>query len=176
MIVRKKDNSIRLCADLRTLNKNILVDCHPLPKISDLLSNINKAKLFSLLDLRSAYHQIPLAAESQDLTTFITPFGAYKFLRLPFGLASAASVFQKFMDSIHSGISGTQAYQDDVLIFSETREGHISILRKVLRTFNKVEITLKLDKCKMCKTELDYLDHCISDTGIHPKFSLVKVI
>lgn len=87
-----------MCADLRSLNRSILVDCFPLPKIQEILAATAGSKYFSLIDLRSAYHQVRLADESKELTTFITPLGAYRFVRLPFGLASSASVSKKLME------------------------------------------------------------------------------
>ncbi|KAJ1127003.1 hypothetical protein NDU88_005409 [Pleurodeles waltl] len=97
VLARKSDKSIRLCVDLRALNVNIIVNCHPLPNINEVLSMLDGAKIFSTLDLRSAYHQIELTEDSRHLTAFITPQGLFQFKRTPFSLASAASVFQGAM-------------------------------------------------------------------------------
>lgn len=85
---------LRVCVDLRALNSNIVVDCHPLPNINKVVSMFEGAQIFSTLDLHSAYHQIELMDESKKYTAFITPFGLYQYTRMPFGPASAASAFQ----------------------------------------------------------------------------------
>ena len=103
-----------MCVDLRSLNKNVIVDCFLLPKIHDMLAQLGGARIFTSLDLKAAYHQIMLSDESKHLTAFNTPFGAYQYLRLPFGLASAASVFQKLMFQVLGKIKGFIAYQDDI--------------------------------------------------------------
>ncbi|XP_078503492.1 fibrocystin [Lissotriton helveticus] len=82
---KKKDGSVRLCIDLRALNKEVVVDRFPLPNITQMMSMLEGARVFSTLDLTSAYFQIKLHEESQELTAFVTPMGAYKFKRMPFG-------------------------------------------------------------------------------------------
>lgn len=86
VLTKKRRGDLRLCVDLRSLNQNIVVYCHPLPHIQEMLANIGSSKFF-IIDLHSAYHQIQLSEESQSLNAFVTPFAAFKFLRLPFGLA-----------------------------------------------------------------------------------------
>ena len=80
--------------DLREPNKAIVIDSHPLPHIEEVLTELQEARMFSTLDLQSAYHQVPLHEESRDLTAFITHEGLFRFCRVPYGLASAPSAFQ----------------------------------------------------------------------------------
>lgn len=177
VIVRKKSGEVRLCADLRTLNKNILIDCHPLPKIHKLLASLGGApKFFSIVVLRSANHQIPLTTDSQEFTTFITPFGLYKHLRLPFSLASTASVFQKMMDNLFGDMPGVQAYQDDILVFADNWETHLYNLTRVLSKLDEAGMTIRTDKCRFGTQQLDYLGHTLSSEGIKPKLSLIKAV
>ena len=146
VVALKKNDELRLCVDLRSLNRNILVDCFPLPKIQDLLAQLGGAKYFTSLDLRAAYHQVELTEDSKPLTAFNTPFGAYQYLRLPFGLASAASLFQKLMFKVLGSIQGVIAYQDDILVYSENIRMHLTILNQVLTALKEHGFTLKKRK------------------------------
>ena len=95
VVTAKKNGGIRMCADLREPNKAVLIDSYPLPHIDELLANLRGAKVFSTIDLANAYYQLPLHEDSRDITAFITHEGLFRFRRVPYGLASAPSAFQK---------------------------------------------------------------------------------
>ena len=120
MVAPKNEGAIRICVDLKPLNDNVLREVHPLPRVDDILAQLTGAKVFSKLDANSGFWQIPLAEESQLLTTFITPFGRYCFNKLPFGSSSAPEHFQKRMSRILSGLEGVVCLMDDVLVFGLT--------------------------------------------------------
>ena len=109
VVALKESNKMRLCVNLRSLNKNILVDCFPLPKIQHMLAQLGGAKIFTSLDLKAAYHQTERSGESRHLTAFNNPFSASQYLRLSFGLASATSVFQKLMFQVPGNFKGVMA-------------------------------------------------------------------
>ena len=131
-IKRKPNGEIRMCIDLRSLNKAIWVDGYPLPRIDDLVSAVHGATMFSKLNMRSAYHQVVLDKSSRHLTAFVTPNGVYQFCRMPFGLASAASVFQRIVEQVLDGLEGISIYQDDVLVFGKDKQEHDARLKAVL--------------------------------------------
>lgn len=138
VLVRKPDKILRVCVDLRALNANIIVDCHPLPNINEVVSMLEGARVFSTLDLRSAYHQIPLTEDSKSLTAFITPQGLYQYTRMPFGLASAASVFQRIMFNVFRDADKyVKCFQDNILIFSINVEEHVKHLIEVCERLRK---------------------------------------
>lgn len=168
--------NICLCADLRSLNKNIIVDCHPLPKIQEVLAATCGSRNVSLIDLKSAYHRVILSEDSKEYTTFITPFGAFRLIKLPSGLASASSVFQKLMDVMFKDINGVEKFQDDILIYASTVEEHNEILDAGLCTLMKRGMTVSLNKCTFLKTDIEYLGHVLSPVGIKQKMNLVKII
>ena len=85
-------------------------------------AKIKGSKFFSRVDLMKAYHQIPLSPEAQTKTTVVTPWGVWKFKRLPMGLRNAAQSFQHLMDHVLAGIEGIYCYMDDILVFSKTEE------------------------------------------------------
>ena len=95
LVVPKKDNTVRICVDLKALNMSVLRETHPLPKVDDTLAQLTGAKVFSKLDANSVFWQIPLAEKSRHLTIFITPFSHFCFNKMPFGISSAPEHFQK---------------------------------------------------------------------------------
>ena len=143
----KKSGKLRICIDLREVNKSIIPDKYPLPKIDELFNELCGATVFTQLDLASAYHQLLLHPESRDLTCFITYDGLYRFRRVCFGISSAPSAFQKMMSSILAGMSGVQCYLDDVVIYGKTAEEHNQNLHNVLSKLDSYGIKLNHSKC-----------------------------
>lgn len=113
-----------MCVDLREPNRSVIMDSYPLPHIEDLFTEMRGATVFSQCDLASAYHQLPLHPDSRNLTTFITHEGLFRYTRVPFGLASAPSEFQKIMKTILEGQPGCQNYLDDVVIYGKDKAAH----------------------------------------------------
>ena len=97
-----------------------MVDSHPLPHIEEVFHELRGAQIFSSIDLQNAYHQLPLHPESRDLTGFITHDGLLRFTKVPFGLASAPSAFQRMMSQILVGLDGVQCYLDDIIVYADS--------------------------------------------------------
>ncbi|UYV65921.1 K02A2.6-like [Cordylochernes scorpioides] len=114
-LVKKPNGQLQICLDPTELNKFINREHFQLPTLDEILPKLKNAKYFSVLDARNGFWQIKLHPDSTDLTTFITPFGRYKFLTLPFGLSSAPEVFQKRINEYFEVIEGTEMYFDDFL-------------------------------------------------------------
>lgn len=132
VLARKANGNIRMCVDLRELNRHIWVDQHPLPNITEMVSTLKNGRHFSLLDITSAYHQVDLHPDSRHFTAFITPEGLYQFKRMPFGLSSASAVFQRIVDGMFKRIPGVMAFQDDVLVYGQNQKQHDNTLQTVL--------------------------------------------
>ncbi len=166
--IQKKSGGIRLCVDLREPNKAVIIDSHPLPHIEEVFTELRGASMFSTIDLQNAYHQVSLHQDSRDLTAFVTHDGLYRFTRVPYGLASAPSAFQRMMSQILSGQDGVQCYLDDIIVYSDNPELHEKRLQSVLQRLQNCGLKLNIEKCRFRKTELPFLGHVISASGLHP--------
>ena len=164
--VPKKNGSVRICVDLKPLNKYVLSEFHPLAKVDDILAQIQGARLFTKLDANSGFWQIPLADQSQLLTTFITPFGRHCYKKLPLGISSALEHFQRRMNEIFKGVEGVLCY--DILVFRMDKEQHNLRLAMVFERLCSAGVTLNPDKCKFLKSRLTFLGHVIDENGIRP--------
>lgn len=117
IVIVKKPKSIRICIDgTVNVNKQINIDHYPIPKIDDIFAGLSKCTYFCVLDLKGAYQQLELTERSQEILTINTSKGLYKYLKLPFGVASAPSIFQCFIDQLLVNMSGVYCYLDDILI------------------------------------------------------------
>ena len=153
-----------------------MVDRHLLPNVNTLLATLGNAKVFSKLDLSSAYHQIRLTPDCRDLKAFITPDGLFRHKRMPFGLASASAVFQRMMDTIFKGTPGVRCFQDDIVIYGANQEDHDKALRSVFQKLKDNGLCVQRDKCVFNTDSVTYLGHQISADGITPNPPLVHAI
>ncbi|XP_072078172.1 uncharacterized protein [Arachis hypogaea] len=168
LFVKKKDGSMRLCMDYRQLNKITVKNKYPLPRIDDLMDQLQGATVFSKIDLRSGYHQIRVREEDIPKTAFRTRYGHYKFIVMSFGLTNAPTVFMDYMNRIFRPYldSFVVVFIDDILIFSKTEEEHREHLRVILGTLREKKLYAKLSKCEFWMKEVQFLGHMISGNGI----------
>ena len=122
MLVQKKDGTWRLCIDYRVLNKIIVQNRYPIPRIDDLLDQLKGAKYFSKIDLKYGYHQVPIEPFDVWKNTFKVKEGLFEWLVMPFGLKNAPATFMRLMDDILLPFikSFMVLYLDGILIFSQT--------------------------------------------------------
>ena len=117
LVVTKPNGDIRVCCDPKPLNKALLRNHHLMPTIDDILPELTDAKVFSSVDASHAFWHVELDDESSKLTTYETPFGRYRWLRLPFGISVAPEEFQRRLQSELTGLQGIAVIADDILIF-----------------------------------------------------------
>ena len=166
---KPNSNSWRVCADFRLLNAQTTSDNYPLPLLRSFQSNIKGAKVFSTIDLKSAFHHLPIHPDDVNKTCVLSPWGgAFVYKRLAFGLSNGPASWQKYVDRVLSGIPDTFCYLDDILVCSENVEGHLSTVRKIFDRLQEHGLTLNLDKCTFAKPTIDYLGYEVSSTGIRP--------
>lgn len=170
VLVKKKDG-IRMCVDYRTLNKHTVRDNYPLPVIEDQMDLLSNKRYFSCLDLKSGFHHVSMAEDSVPLTAFVTPHGQFEYLRMPFGLKNAPSVFQRFINAIFRSLidnNKIMIYMDDIMVATDTLEGHFEILEEVFQLIKQHGLQLKMSKCKFFLQEVDYLGYRVDSRGIRP--------
>ena len=126
LFVKKKDGSMRMCIDYRELNKVMIKNRYPLPRIDDLLDQLQGARVFSKVDLRLGCHQVRVKEEDIPKIAFRTCYGHYEFVVISFGLTNAPAVFMDMMNRV------IVVFIDDILIYSKTSEEHEEHLRKAL--------------------------------------------
>lgn len=141
-----------MCVELREVNKAIITDCYPLPHIDEMLTSLRGATVFSTIDLANAYYQIPLHEECRNITAFITHDGLFRFCRVPYGLASAPSTFQKMIATILEGVPSVKNDLDDVIVYGETSEEHEMNLSTVLQKLKESGLVLNDKKCNFKQT------------------------
>jgi hypothetical protein len=176
VITEKKDSSLRVCLDPKELNPYIKREHFQVPTFDDIVGKLGGARLFTILDQKDAYWQVELADESSDLCTFNTPFGRYKFLRMPFGICSAAEVQQKKTFQVFGDIKGVFIVADDMLIASKNEDEHDYILKQVLAKAREHGIKFNLKKAQLKKTEVVYMGVQLSSDGVKPDQEKVKAI
>ena len=176
MVTVIKPHKTRICLDPRNLNEAIKREHFLLPTIEEVTARMANAKVFSVLDAKSGFCQIPLDESSSLLCTFNTPDGRYKFKRLPFGIKSAPEVFQKHMKQLLEGLDGVDVIMDDILIWGEDILQHDERLIKLLHGLRAIGLKLNKDKCKIGLTEIPYIGHLLSEKGVKPDPSKVDAI
>ena len=153
VIVPKRDNTIRVCIDYRQLNKTIVKDSYPLPRIDDIFATLGKTKFFTSIDLKSGYHNIAVAPQDREKTAFCTRTALYHFNVLPFGLCNSPAIFSRMISKVLHSIEGkfAMAYLDDILVFSRTFDEHIEHLKDVFTRLKKANLCLNRKKCHFVK-------------------------
>ena len=159
--VPKKDGSVRICVDLTKLNRSVKREQFQLPTSEQLFAQLQGAK-YSTLDASSGFWQIPLSEDCSPLTTFITPFGRYRFTRLPFGITSGPEVFHRTMQHILTGQVGATCYMDDILVWGSTILEHDDRLRELLARCKSNGGKLTPSKCVFRKNQVKFSGHVLT--------------
>jgi hypothetical protein len=133
VVVRKKNGKTCLCVDFQDLNQASIKDNYPLPNMEMLLQQVTSSTLMSMLDGFSGYNQVHVAEEDKPKTAFITPWGTYAYVHMPFGLKNFVATFQIAMDHAFNDLIGKfmEDYQDDLTVHSKLREHHFKHLIKL---------------------------------------------
>jgi transposase InsO family protein len=163
--------------DPRYLNSFLKRATYPLPDIESVFPKFRGAKYFSKMDMTMGFWQILLDEESSYMCTFSTPYGRYRYLRLPFGISPAPEVFHRIVADVIQDMPGVMHFVDDVLVWGETKEEHDQRLKEVLQRFEASGFVFNPSKCEFGKKEVMFLGHLVDGTRVRPdphKISAVK--
>lgn len=168
----------RVVIDYRKLNNVTVGDAYNLPNITEILDQLGHSIYFTILDLVSGFHQIPMKKEDIPKTAFTTPSGHYEFTRMPFGLKNAPARFQRMIDIALIGLNHLQCftYLDDVIIFAKSISDHEIKLKSVFDRLRLNNLKLQPDKCEFMRHEVTYLGHVISEHGVKPNPEKIQVV
>lgn len=180
LVFKKEDNKkSRLCIDFRDLNKIVVPQAQPFPRIEDLIVKTRNCKYFSTLDINSAFWSIPLRVEDRRKTAFVTQEGHFQWTCLPFGLKTSPAIFQRILSNILRQYKLTEFavnYIDDILIFSRSFSEHITHLTRLLAAVKKEGFRLKFTKCTFASDSVKYLGHIIQNNSVGPvKDNLISI-
>ena len=176
VIVKKKSGKLRVCIDPRPLNKAIQRQHFQMPTREEMIAQLAGAKYFSKLDAAQGFWQLELDEPSSHLCTFITPFGRYRYKRLPFGISSAPEVYHKTVSQIFDGMDGVSTFADDIIIWGSTREQHEKNLRAVLTRIEGKNLKLNKDKCELFCSELTFIGDRVGADGVKMDPEKIKVV
>ncbi|GFW80444.1 uncharacterized protein K02A2.6 [Trichonephila clavipes] len=166
--VVKSDGSIRLCADYSvTLNPNLIVPQHPLPRLDEIFGSLNGGKQFTKLDFKHAYLQMKVHPDSQKLMTINTHKGLYICKRLMYGLNGAPAIWQRYVDGLFQGMDGVKVFMDDARITGSDEISHFTALEEFFKKCREHRLKLNLNKSKFFQNEINFLGHRIDSKGLH---------
>ena len=169
VVVKSDGKSIRICIDCkRTINKFVVnSNFYPLPHQDMIFATMSGAKFFCVLDLSNAYLQLKLSEQASEYLTITTPFGYFRYKKLPFGVCAAPSIFQCAIDQIIGGVPMVRAYLDDIIIGGTDEEDCKRNLENVLDRLKFHNVKVNIDKCIILQRSVNYLGHILSEGKVN---------
>jgi hypothetical protein len=178
LFVPKKGGGLRLCVDYRGLNAVTIKDRTPLPLISETLDRLRRAKVFTKLDLKDAYHRLRIKEGDEWKTAFRTRYGHFEYCVLPFGLSNAPATFQAYINQALVGLVDVTCvvYLDDILVFSEDPTEHTAAVHAVLERLRTYKLYANLKKCEFDTDTVEFLGFIVGPQGISMDPSRVETV
>ena len=174
---KKDGDEVRVCGDFsETYNSCANIETYPMPKKEDMHSALRGFTVFSVLDLKQAYHQIPVSKDSQRYLTINTHMGLFAFKRLPNGIHLGPAIFQRIMDRLLADIPKAVSRLDDILIAGADYQDHLNTLSQVLERLLKYGFKLNKAKCKILQSSVVYFGHLIHSAGLHPTIDKLAAV
>ena len=175
--LKSDKKTIRLCGDFRmTVNPVAKLDRYPVPRVEDLFATLTQGRHFTKLDLRHAYQQLPLTEDSKKYVVINTSKGLFRYTRLPFGISSAPTIFQREIEHLFQGIPGVMVYIDDILVTGKDEASYLKSLEEVLKRLLEAGLKVKKGKCLFLVSSVEFLGHKIDSAGLHPLSDKLEAI
>jgi len=175
--VLKKNGQIRICGDFSvTVNPLLIVDEHPLPTIDELFASMAGGKIFSKIDLKQAYLQLPLAESDKEILTLNTHKGLYRCNRLMYGVAAAPAIWQRTIENILNGIPGVAVFLDDIRVSGKNLDEHMARLELVFKQLSKYNLRINKEKCEFLQDSITYCGYIIGKNGISKEKQKIEAV
>ncbi|KAL8625389.1 hypothetical protein ACOMHN_044532 [Nucella lapillus] len=166
VVATKRSGKLRICIDPRPLNKALKRERYPIPTMDDILPRLARSRVFSKLDLSNAYWHVHLDEKSSLLTTFQTPYGRYRWKRLPFGTSVSSELFQKRLHQALEGLEGVIGVSDDIIVHGENEEEHDRNLVTLMERCRNIGLRLNKEKADLKKQSITFLGHLVTSNGL----------
>ena len=176
-IIPKPNGTVRMVSDFRKVNTNLVRKPYPIPKISGIMQELEGFQYATALDLNMGYYTIRLDPGSQDICTIITPWGKYKYLRMPMGISCAPDIFQERMSYLMEGLEFARTYLDDLLCLTKgSFDTHLEHIEEILIRLRNANLKVNASKSTFCRTEINYLGYVVTREGIKPQPKKLEAI
>lgn len=159
-------SDLRITIDPKDLNQALLREYHPINTVDEIIRRTHGSELFSKLDARQGFFQLVLDEESSLLTAFNTPFGRFRYNRLPMGISAAPEIYQRVMQELFGDVKGCEVIFDDLLIHGATNDDHDVTLKQVLQIARDNNVVFNVNKMSLCNSQVEYVGHILSDKGV----------
>ena len=176
LIAYNKKKKARVCPAFLSLNAATIFDPYPMPTANDIRRSIGGSKVFSVIDLKSAFTSMPLDPVSRDLTTFVFNGQRWRFTRSQWGLLNSATLFQRYIETIIADMVGVYVYMDDILVYAPSVEVMLIRLRLLFDRLRSANLLINSDKCKLCMQTVPYLGNVLEPGIVRPDPKRIKAI
>lgn len=176
ILVPKPDGSYRMCTDYRKVNSVSKSDTYPIPRMDDCIDKVGNARYVTKFDLLKGFWQVPLTERAKEISAFVTPDGLYQYKVMPFGMKNSPATFQRLINKVIAGLHGCEAYIDDIIIYSDTWEEHLQIIRKFFERLTAAKLTINLSKSEFAQAQVTYLGHVVGQGKVKPVDAKISAI
>ncbi|KAM7300391.1 uncharacterized protein ISCGN_020955 [Ixodes scapularis] len=176
VVAKKKDKSMRLCIDFRQLNRALISDNEPIPRVDMMFAQLGRSRYFSKFDFSKGYWQVPMHEEAKPMTAFSSRLGLYQFRVMPFGIKTAPAIFTRLMRKVVQGLPKVYHYFDDVLIATENWEEHLEALELFFRRVKDEGLTIRPTKSEVGFSSVKFLGHIVGHGLLRPQVETLEKV
>ena len=178
LLADKKNGKVRFCVDFRRLNEVTVKDAYPLPRMDEILATLGGSSFYSVIDLTESFWSIPIQEDHIKKTAFVSKFGLWEFLSMPYGLSNAPATQQRFIEAVLNGLLWRFcfAYIDDIICFSNAFDNHLEHLKMIFTRLREHDLLLQPAKCCFCSPTFEILGFIASKDGLKPNPKKVEAI